>query len=170
MTIANLHGQAAIEAFSAGKVDYLQAGQPLVEELLESGRAYLARAMGPEVGPIPFSSLLTTSARCQMDPTLCRDTVRALARAQQWMVDQPAAAIARLLTPDFPTIPEVRLQRVIARFQAADTWPSEPVLRRAPFERLGRILVDGGLIRNAGAFEQLVDRRFALEAGTTRRS
>lgn len=164
ITITGLRGGAAVGAFCAGEAEYLQAGQPLVEELLESGQAHLACAMGPDVGAIPFSSLLATPERCRADPALCHHTVRAFARAQRWMARRSAAAIAALLAPDFPGIAGPLLERVIGRFQAAATWPSDPVLHRAPFERLGRILLAGGLIRQAAAFETLVDNSFAREA------
>jgi NitT/TauT family transport system substrate-binding protein len=164
ITIAGLRGEAAVAAFCAGEAEYLQAGQPLVEELLESRQAHLACAMGPEVGVIPYSAVLATPGRCRADPALCHHTVRAFARAQQWMAGRSAAAIAAMLAPDFPGIAGPLLERVIVRFQAAATWPPDPVLHRAPFERLGRILMDGGLIREAAAFETLVDNNFAREA------
>ena len=40
----------------------------------------------------------------------------------------------------------------------------QPVLDREPFERLGRILTDGGLIRRAAPYETLVDNAFAEAA------
>lgn len=162
-----LHGlpvPRAIEAFRARDADYLETGQPMAEEILTEGIAHLAAAMGEVVGHIPYSSLVVTAEVRQARPDLCAQAVRALARAQRWMATQTGNAIASLIAPDFPTIAAPILERVIARYAAMSMWPSQPVLAREPFERLGRILVAGGLIRRAAPYEALVDNTYAEAA------
>lgn len=151
----------AIRALLAGGADYLETGQPMAEELLAAGKAHLAAAMAEPVGPLPYSSLLVTPDFRRAKPDLCASVVRGLARAQRWMAGSAPAAIAELVALDFPTIPRPLLDTVIARFQAAGTWPDRPGQPREPYERMGRILVAGGLIQRAAPFEKLCDDSFA---------
>jgi NitT/TauT family transport system substrate-binding protein len=159
--IKGLAVSEAISTLLAGGADYLETGQPMAEELLADGQAYLAAAMAGPVGPLPYSSLLVAPDFRHAKPDLCASVVRGLARAQRWMAASPPAAIAELVAPDFPAVPRPLLDTVIARFQAAGTWPDRPGQPREPYERMGRILVAGGLIRRAAPFEKLCDDSFA---------
>jgi len=154
----------AVAAFRAGEADYLQTAQPAAEELIEEGSAHLAVAMGEVVGPIPYTSFVVTPECRQAQPALCQEAVRALAAAQRWMASHDPAAIADLIAPDFPAIPPPLVRKIVARYQAMGMWPAQPLLAREPFERLGRILVAGGLIRRAVPYETLVDNTFAEAA------
>jgi NitT/TauT family transport system substrate-binding protein len=151
----------ATRAFLAGEGDYLETAQPNAEELLASGKAHLAAAMAGPVGHVPYSSLVVTREFRRERPETCAAVVRGLARTFQWMSAQKPGIIADLITSDFPAIEGVILRKVVARFQAAGTWPSHPSQDREAFDRLGRMLVDGGLIRTAAPYEDLVDDSFA---------
>lgn len=153
-----------IDALRGGAADYLQTSQPMAEELIERGEAYLAAAQAPEVGHVPYSSLIVTPAFRQAHPDVCAASVRAMTRALRWMAEQPSDAAADLIAPEFPDIPPTRLRKVVARYQSAGTWADGPRQHREPFERLGRYLVDGGLIRSAAPYETLVDDSFAEAA------
>lgn len=154
----------ALEAFVRGDTDYLETGQPMAEELLEDGTAHLAAAVGEAVGEIPYSSLIVAAETRKARPQLCEAAVRALARVQRWMAGVEPDTIADLIAPDFPAIRLPILRKVVARYQKMGTWPDHPVLAREPFERLGRILVAGGLIHRAAPFEALADNTFAEAA------
>jgi NitT/TauT family transport system substrate-binding protein len=154
----------ALEAFRAGKADYLQTAQPMAEELIRDGAAHLAAAMGEAVGHVPYTAFVVTPEFRAAQPNLCQRAVTALSRAQRWMVSQEPQAIADLIAPDFPAIPRPLIGKVVARYQEMGMWPRQPVLAREPFERLGRILVSGGLIRRAASYETIVDNTFAEAA------
>ena len=154
----------AIRTFLAGGADYLETGQPMAEQLLEEGKAHLAAGMAEAVGPLPYSSLLVSPEFRRAKPDLCARVVRGLARAQRWMAASAPGAIAELVAADFPAIARPLLDTVIARFQAAGTWPDHPGQPREPYERMGRILVAGGLIKRAVPFETLCDDTFAEAA------
>ena len=163
--VSDLPMPQAIEALLAGDGDYLQTGLPTAEELIDEGRAHLATAMAAAVGHVPYSSLLVTPEFRDQRPDLCSRAVRAVARVQQWMAAEDPARAAELIAPDFPAIRPPILHKIVARYQTAGTWPSRPTHERRPFERLGCMLVDGGLVRRAAPFEMVVDNTFA-EAAT----
>ena len=154
----------AIDALLAGDGDYLQAAQPMAEELVEEGRAYLAAVMAPAVGQVPFSSLVVTAEFRDRRPDLCARTVKALARVQRWMVAEDPVRIAQVIAPDFPAIDPQILRKVVTRYHTAGTWPADPRQDRDAFERFGRMLVEGGLVRRAVPFEAVTDNTFAEAA------
>ena len=162
--LAGLPVPAAVEAFLAGEADYLETGQPAAEELLERGAAHLAAEVGAHVGHITYTSFIVTPETRDARPELCRAAVTALARALRFMAAHDAAAITDLIASDFPSIPRPRLERIVARYQHLGSWPAGPLVAREGIERLGRILVAGGLIRNAASFEAIADNRFAEAA------
>ena len=157
----------AVAAFRADRADFLEAGQPVTEQLLDAGEAHLVASMGEATGPVPFSSYMTTGwfLREQRD-TLVRIT-RALYRAQRWMAGASADAIAALIAPAFPDIaPDVRL-RAVARYLGQSTWARQPVLTIGGYGYLQQILLDGGFIRHRHRYEDLIDDAIAREVVET---
>lgn len=153
----------AVAAFRADHADFLEAGQPVTEQLLESGEAHLVASMGEATGPVPFSSYMTTGRflREQRD-TVVRFT-RALYRAQRWMTGAGADEIAALIAPAFPDLgPDIR-RRAVARYLAQATWAHHPVLTAAGYRYLETILLDGGFIRRRHRYEDLVDDAIARQ-------
>ena len=162
--IRGLPAEQAIEALRTDRGDYLQTTLPAAEELIDAGQAHLATTMAAAVGHVPFSSLLVTPQFRDQRPDLCQRAVSALARAQRWMATEHPERAADLIAPDFPNINPRFLRKIVARYCEAGTWPVHPAHERAPFERLGRMLVDGGLVRRAASFEAIVDNTFAEAA------
>jgi NitT/TauT family transport system substrate-binding protein len=151
----------AIAAFRHGHGDFLQTGQPFTEELIAEGSAHLAVSMGEATGPVPFSSYMTTAAFVRDGRDVLVRFTRALHAAQRWMAHADAKAIAEVIAPAFPDIaPDIR-QRVVARYRAQATWARDPVLRRDGYEYLQRILLDGGFIKRAHRYEDLIDTTVA---------
>jgi NitT/TauT family transport system substrate-binding protein len=153
-----------INALLRGEVDFLQTSQPMAAELIETGQAYLARAQAADVGHVPYSSLIVTEAYRREHPGVCAAVVRATARAMAWMKSQPSNAVADLIVSEFSEIPTSRLHAVIDTYMSAGTWSDGPRQSRAAYDRLGRYLVDGGLISAAAPYERLVDDSFAEQA------
>lgn len=156
-----------IEALRSGKADYLQTGQPTAEELIADGVAHLASPQAPVVGHVPYSSFIVTDEARRKRPDMCLAAVRALTRALRWIKGQDGAAIADLIAPTFPeTRPDV-LRRAVTQLKAQGIWSDGPRQEREPFDRLGRMLVAGGLIRTAAKYETLNDDSFAEAAASS---
>jgi NitT/TauT family transport system substrate-binding protein len=154
----------AVAAFRAGHGDFLEQTQPIVEELVASGAAHLVASMGEATGPVPFTSYMTTPEFRQREPGLLLAFTRAVYRTQRWLATHGAPDIAEAIRPAFPDIDALLRERLIARYRAQDTWARDPLLRRAGYDYLEQILLDGGFIRRRHRYEDLVDVRFALQA------
>jgi NitT/TauT family transport system substrate-binding protein len=157
-----------VAAWRGGHGDYLETGQPVVEQLLMDGVAHLVVSMGEATGPVPFSSYMTTPERLRADADLLARFTRAVYRTQRWMATADPGEIARVIAPAFPDVPaEIRV-RAVTRFAGQDTWARDPIIRPDTYEYLQQILLAGGFIRHRHRYEDLIDTTFAraaVEAG-----
>lgn len=153
----------AVTAFRAGRGDYLEQGQPVVERLLAEGVAHLVASMGDATGPVPFSSFMTTPEFLRREADVVRRFTRAVYRTQRWIADHDPATIAAAIAPSFPGIEEDILTRVVDRYRRQGTWARDPIVRREGYEYLQQILLDGGFIERRHRYEDLVDVTIAEE-------
>jgi NitT/TauT family transport system substrate-binding protein len=154
---ADLPAERAAEAFLAGRADYLLQGQPLVERLVATGRAHVAAALGPALGPVAFSAWLATRRGLAERAAAVAAALRALCRAQRWVAAHGPAEIAGAVTWAFPGLDRELLGAAVARYLATRTWAADPVLRRPGFDALQEILLHRGFIRRRHAYDALVD-------------
>ena len=154
----------AVDAFKAGKGDFLECGPPVVDQLIADGSGHLVASMGDATGPVPFSSLMAAPERVRRDRDELVRLVRALHRAQRRIAQAPPMELADVLAATFPDIERPLLARILERYRAQHTWPDSPLLDRPGYERLQEILLTGGFIRNRHRFEDLVDTSIATEA------
>ena len=119
------------------------------------------------IGPVPFSSYMTTPAFLAREREVVRRFTRAVYRTQRWLAAHGAAEVARAIGPAFPAIDAALLERAVGRYLAQDTWSREPLLGRPGYDYLQQILLDGGFITSRQRYEDLVDTRAAREAMDT---
>ena len=162
--VRNLSTADAVAAFRAGKGDFIEHGPPVVDHLLADGTGHLVAAMGDATGPLPFSSFMASRETLARDRERIVRFVRGFARAQRWMASSGAAEIAEVIAPAFPDIDRRIRVAAVERYVRQSTWARDPVLTRSGFDTLQTILLDGGFIRRAHRFEDLVDVEIARQA------
>jgi len=158
-----LPGPEAVAAFRAGRADFLEQPQPVIEELLAAGAGHLVASMGEATGPVPFTSYMTTPALIEREPDLVLRFTSAVYRTQRWLAQHTPPELAKVVAPAFPgTRPEI-LERAVARYHGQGTWSRDPLLRREGYDYLERILLDGGFIAQGQRYEDLVNTDFARQ-------
>jgi len=160
----------ALKAFEGGHGDFFETGQPVTEQLIASGTAHLVASMGDATGPVPFSSYMTSERFLRDGGDALLRFTRALYRAQRWMAGVDAKQIADVVAPAFVDIaPDIRY-RAVARYLGQDTWARDPILERAGYEYLQKILLDGGFITRPHRYEDVIDTVIARQVVGDRRS
>ncbi len=154
----------AVAAFRAGKGDFIEHGPPVVDHLLADGVGHLVAAMGDATGSLPFSSFMAARATLERERERIVRFVRGFARAQRWMASSGSAAIAAAIAPAFADIDARIRVAAVERYLEQSTWARDPVLTRPGFDTLQTILLDGGFIKRAHRFEDLVDVEIARQA------
>jgi NitT/TauT family transport system substrate-binding protein len=151
----------AVAAFRSGRGDFLEQGQPVVEQLLAEGAAHLVASMGEATGPVPFSSYMTTPEFLRTHRDVVLAFARALYRTQRWMAERSGAEIAEVVAPAFPQIDPLLRTRAVERYHGQGTWARDPIIRRTSYEYLQQILLDGGFIKRRHRYEDLIDTSIA---------
>lgn len=162
--LTSLPTEEAVATFLRGDADYLEQSQPIVEMLLNSGRASIVASEGEAVGALPFSAYLTTPAFAASHAEVLRRFARAFYRAQQWLPRHSAAEISDLIAPSFPDIESTIRTHALARYLQQNTWASDPLLRQEGFEYLQDILLGAGFITKRYPYAEHVNVEFAQHA------
>ena len=158
-----LHGLSldeAVGAFRAGEADFIHLPEPAAEQLIGSGEAHLAAALGPVNGHVAYSSFAATREFVAREGETVGRFVAGFGKALEWLnrvgVDEVAGGIA----PFFPDVDRELLAKSVERYRSQGTWAESPALERPEYEWLQDILVAAGLVRERQAYEAVVCRDF----------
>jgi len=154
----------AVKMFLRGEADYLEQGQPVVERLVQSGRASVVASEGEAVEALPFSAYLTMPAYASGHADILHRFTRAFYRGQQWMAQNSAEEIAQLIAPSFPDIELELRRRAVTRYLQQHTWAPDPLLREEGFHHLQDVLIGGGFLSQRYPYTEHVNTEFAQAA------
>ncbi len=152
--VINVGGAADMDkAFRDGQGAYVQQQGPFPQQLEKDGVGHVVAQVGPEIGPVAFSSLAATRE------WLATDTAKAFARAyrktRQYMNDTPAADIAKAEKSFFPNIDEDVLANCIATYQKLGCWTPHIEITRPAFEVALDVFEHFGTLKERYAYEQV---------------
>ena len=102
--IPGLNLDEALSAFRGGQGDFIHLPEPAAEQLIASGTANLAVALGPANGHIAYSSFAATNRFLDQNPDVVHRFVRGYARALKWPRDNDPAAVGQAIAPFFPGV------------------------------------------------------------------
>lgn len=168
--VSDLGTDLAVDRFLDGRFDYLLEGQPVVEGLLAGGRAYLAAALGPALGPVAFTAYLVLPRVLAARADVVDAALRALYRAQRWLHTRTPEETGAEVAWAFPGLARDLLVGAIRRYLAMRTWAADPVLRQPAFDALQDVLLLRGFVRRTHPYDELVDTERATAAVETVRA
>ncbi len=148
-----------VAALRHGDVDVVQLWQPLAEELIVSGEGHLWYAAADR-GPCSYTTFYARHATLAAKRDEFLKLVRGLYRTQKWLHREPAEALAEIVRPYFPAVPQPLLHAAIARYHKLGIWSPDPVLPRDGYERLVAGLVSDGFAKGT-PYEAAVDNSLA---------
>ena len=156
--------EKAIATFLDGEGDFIHLPQPAAEQLLASGQAHLAVALGPENGHIAYSSFAATNRFLDAKPEVAHRFVQGFSRALAWLSVSDAATVTSEVAGFFPGVDRDLVLRSIERYKQQGTWPSDPRLEPPEYEGLQQILIDAGLAQQPQPYNKVVRAEFAQAA------
>ena len=109
--------------------------------------------VGRQVGPCGFSSLCARPD--WLETHMARAFTRAYRRARLWLIETPAAEVARTEQPYFPEIGPPALERCIAAYQQLGCWTPHIEITREAFEATLDIFAHNDLIAERFAYERV---------------
>jgi len=143
-----------IEAFRRGEGDYVHLQGPAPQQLEHEGRGRIVTALGDAIGPCAFSSLAAT--RGWLAGAMAKRFMRAYRKARAWVIESPAAAIARAEAPFFPGTDLAVLTATIAAYQKLGNWTPHVEITRPAFEATLDIFEHARLVTKRHRYEDVV--------------
>jgi NitT/TauT family transport system substrate-binding protein len=150
-------------ALRAGTLDAIHVFQPHAERLLASGAGHVWYAAATR-GLTAYTTLVTRRPiLAGREEEMLRMT-RAVHRTLGWFARTPAIEIAKLLRDYFPDVSTEIFAGAIDRYRALGLWASDPVIRRAGYDRLHVAMRADGALRRDIPYEHCVDTSLAERA------
>ena len=159
-----LSAEQMLARFRNGDADYLQVPYPFAGALLQEGSGYLAATLANESGHICYSSFAAMESYLAANPDTVQRFVNGYGKAQRWVAESAAEAVADCIAGVFPEYQRSVLADGIRRYQAAGVWASDPLIRPGGYDRMRDALIAGGLVQGYHHYDRLVRPEFAERA------
>jgi NitT/TauT family transport system substrate-binding protein len=140
-----------MEAFRAGKGDFVHLQAPAPQLLEEEGIGWTAVSIGESMPPNAFSSLCA-SREFIGSPPFCA-FVKAFAEARAWVGETPAEEIAAREAPHFPRVSQRALTSAIARYKIMGAWEGGIEIPRDLYEQSLNVFEFSGRIKQRQPYD-----------------
>ena len=162
--MGGLSAEEMLGRFRNGDADYLQVPNPFAVQLVREGSGHIAATLGNESGFVCYSSFAVTPSYLANNPDTVQRFVNGYARAQRWVADSPAEAVADRISTVFPEYERQILAEGVQRYKDAGVWATDPTITHHGFDRMRDALISGGLVREPHPYESIVRPEFAERA------
>ena len=153
INVINPGGAADMDrAFREGQGQYVQQQGPFPQQLEADGVGHIVAQVGPQIGPNAFSSVAATRAWLATDQAAA--FTRAYRKTRAYMIETPAAEIARSQAGYFPQIDEAVLARCIETYQALGCWTPHVEITPQAFEVTLDVFEHFGTLKERYAYDQ----------------
>lgn len=150
----NPGGAADIDkAFRAGEGTYVQQQGPFPQQLEADGVGHVVAQVGPKIGPNAFSSLASTREWLATDQA--KAFMRAYKKTRAYMIETPAAEIAKAEKSYFPNTDEAVLAKCIETYQQLGCWTPHVEITKPAFEVALDVFEHFGTLKQRYAYEQV---------------
>ena len=148
-------------AFEGGTGDFVTLFEPTATEMQNAEKGHILTAIGLESGSVPYTCYLVTPEKRQAESELIAAFLRAVARAQQWLITATDEEAAAAMQPFFPDSSLNSLMIVASSYRACDAWKTETEMFEEDYNRLLEIMDFNGELSARPAYDALVDNTFA---------
>lgn len=163
--IQNIDFANIAPAFSSGTGDYVQLFEPTASIFEKEGRGYVVASFGTESGHLPYTVFMAKSSFIDKNKDTVQAFTDAVYKAQQWVEENSAEAIADAVTPYFADVDRDILISSIDRYKQQGSFASDPIVDEAEWNNLLDIITEAGELETRTEHGVLVNTEFA-EAAT----
>lgn len=148
-------------AFEGGTGDYVALFEPTASLFALGGKGHIVANIGEASGEVPYTTFMVSKSKLEKDPKLIESFMKAIYRAQQWIISASDEAVAKAMMPFFPDSSLEVLTSVAKNYRATDAWKQEPVMAEADYQRLLSIMREAGELKADVPFDKLVNNSIA---------
>ncbi|MBI4307101.1 MAG: ABC transporter substrate-binding protein [Chloroflexi bacterium] len=141
-------------AFRRGQGEYIHQQGPYPQQLQKEDIGHIVASVGKAIGPVAFSSLISTREWIQSEAA--KAFTRAYRKSRKWANEAMASEIASKETEYFPKIDRDVLTETIRFYQGLGTWGGDIAIQKAHYETALDVFLHGKVISKRQPYEQVV--------------
>ncbi len=150
-------------AFQSGNYEFVQLFEPTASVFEQEGQGHIIASFGEESGKVPYTVFMTKESYLEDNQENVEKFTRAIYRAQKWVAENDASAIAEVIAPYFEDTDLDILTSSIERYKSQGSFAEDPFLDEEEWENLKTIMDEAGELPIDAPYEDLVDTNVAEE-------
>ncbi|WP_062354810.1 ABC transporter substrate-binding protein [Bacillus kwashiorkori] len=131
-------------AFASGTGDFVQLFEPQASMFEQEGIGYIVASFGTESGHVPYTTFMAKESFINDNQDLVERFTRAVYKAQQWVYDQPAQEVAKIIQPYFEDTELEIIEMVVERYKGQKSFAENPLLDEEEWKNLQDIMEEAG--------------------------
>lgn len=151
-------------AFEGGTGDYVTLFEPVASTFTLAGKGYIVASVGEASGEVPYTTYMVSKQTLKDDPAFVESFLRAIYKAQKWVMTATDEEVAKAIAPFFPDSSLEVLASVAHNYRTTDSWKDVPTMEEKDFERMLTIIDSAGELKAKVPFAELVDNSLAEKA------
>ncbi|WP_431030451.1 ABC transporter substrate-binding protein [Lysinibacillus sp. LZ02] len=159
--IQNVDFANIASAFASGTGDYVQLFEPTASVFEKEGRGYIVASFGTESGHLPYTAFMTKASFIDSDPETVEKFTRAIKKAQDWVYENSAEDVAKVIQPFFEDTDIELITTVVERYRAQESYAKDPILDEEEWDNLQDVMEEAGELPRRMDYNELVDTSFA---------
>ncbi len=159
--IQNIDFANIANAFASGTGDYVQLFEPTASIFEQQGTGKIVASFGEELGRIPYTGFMAKESKFDKDKEMIESFTKALYKAQNWVYEQPAADVAKSISPYFEDTDLALIEKVVTRYRDQQSYATDPIIDEEEFQNLLNVMTEAGVLEYEAKYEELVNRSFA---------
>lgn len=151
-------------AFSSGTGDYVQLFEPTASIFEKEGKGYVVASFGTESGHLPYTVFMTKNSFMNKSKKEVQAFTNAVYKAQVWVAENDAEAIAETVSPYFENVDRDILVSSIDRYKGQGSFAADPIVDEAEWNNLLDVITTAGELKTRTEHNVLVNTEFAEKA------
>lgn len=143
-------------AFASGDYEYVQLFEPTASTMEKEGTGHIVASFGEEAGNIPYTVYMTKASMIDEEEDTIRRFTKAIYKAQQWVEENDADTIAKVVQPYFDDTEVELLAASVDRYKEQESFATDPLLQEDAWDSLQAIMEEAGELPKEAPYEELV--------------
>ncbi len=142
--IQNIDFANIANAFASGTGDYVQLFEPTASIFEKEGKGHIIASFGTESGHVPYTTFMAKDSYMKENKEVVEKFTKALYKAQQWVKENSANDIAKVIEPYFEDTDIELIETVVDRYKSQGSYATNPILDEEEWNNLQDIMGEAG--------------------------
>ncbi|WP_064092721.1 ABC transporter substrate-binding protein [Rossellomorea aquimaris] len=159
--IQNIDFANIANAFASGTGDYVQLFEPTASIFEKEGKGHIIASFGTESGHVPYTTFMAKDSYMNENKEVIEKFTKALYKAQQWVKENSAEEIAKVIEPYFEDTELQLIETVVDRYKSQGSYATDPILDEEEWNNLQSIMNEAGELPQSVEHSILVNTSIA---------